>query len=77
MGGPAGKMSSQENARDAAPLENLQGVLAANASAGALARGCFAAVSSFRHSSEPDESQYLHHLRIDVHDGDESSKYYC
>ena len=46
-------------------------MLAADARAGALAWRAFCAVPPVRHSSEPDEPQYLHDLRADVHQGDE------
>src|SRR3981081_4687009 len=55
-----------------ATVENLQGVLGADASAGAAPRGAVGAIPRVRHSSEPDEPQYLHNRRDDVHDGDES-----
>jgi hypothetical protein len=56
---------------DVAQVENLQGLLAADGSSGAASRGVLGAISNVRRSSEPDESQYLHNLRVDVHDGDE------
>src|SRR5450432_3456719 len=62
---------------DSATVEDLQGVLAADASACATARDALRAISSVRHSSEQDESEYLHNLRVDVHKGDEGSKGYC
>jgi hypothetical protein len=49
-------------------------LLAADACAGTFARDCFRAVSSFRHTSQPDEPEHLHDLRVDVHQGDEHVK---
>ena len=50
----------------------MQGVLGAAACPGAAARGAVTAVSRVWHSPEPDEPQYLHDLRVDVHEGDAS-----
>ena len=56
---------------DIATVENLQGVLAADASACAATRGAVGAISSVRHSPKQDEPEHLHDLRVEVHDGDE------
>jgi hypothetical protein len=45
-----------------ATLAHLQRVLGADACARSDSRRGLGAVSCIRHSSEPDESQYLHHL---------------
>src|SRR4051794_11846509 len=55
-------------------IQDLQGMLAADASACAAAWGALGAVPGIRHSAQQDESEYLHYLRVDVHDGDAGAK---
>src|SRR5215216_2763838 len=51
-------------------IENLQRVLGADACSGAASRCDLGAISRVWRSPEPNEPQYLHHLRTDVHEGD-------
>ena len=50
-------------------IENLQRVLGTDACPGADSRCDFSTISRVWRSSEPNEPQYLHHLRADVHEG--------
>src|SRR6185369_7319352 len=63
------KSTVEKDARVTESFENLQGMLAADARASTLAWGVFGALPPVRHSSEPNEPQYLHDMRADVHEG--------
>jgi hypothetical protein len=62
-----GMALGRRRSHDVATVDDLQGMLAADAFASATARHGFPAISFIWYSSEPDEPKYLHDLRIDVY----------
>lgn len=58
-------------------IEDLQGLLGADASSCAFARTGFHSLPRLWHSPEPDESEHLHDLRAHVHARDESPQDHC